>query len=46
LIWASPIGFVIFVAFGGLLMFIGIALYLFSLVSDAKLIHPPNRAPE
>jgi hypothetical protein len=32
LIWATPIAFVIFVAFGGLLMFVGIVLYLSSLV--------------
>jgi ABC-type xylose transport system permease subunit len=32
LIWATPIAFVIFVALGGLLMFVGIVLYLSSLV--------------
>jgi hypothetical protein len=32
LIWATPIALVIFVAFGGLLMFVGIVLYLSSLV--------------
>jgi hypothetical protein len=32
LIWATPIAFVIFVAFGGFLMFVGIVLYLSSLV--------------
>jgi hypothetical protein len=32
LIWATPIAFVIFVAVGGLLMFVGIVLYLSSLV--------------
>ena len=36
LIWASPIAFVIFVAIGGLLMFVGIVLYLYSLVSDLE----------
>jgi len=36
LIWATPIAFVIFVAIGGLLMFVGIVLYLYSLVSDLK----------
>ena len=33
LIWSTPIAFVIFVAIGGLLMFVGILLYLYSLVS-------------
>ncbi len=37
LIWASPIAFVIFVAVGGLLMFAGIVLYLYSLVSDLQM---------
>jgi hypothetical protein len=32
LIWSTPIAFVIFVASGGLFMFVGIALYLYSLV--------------
>jgi len=36
LIWSTPIAFVIFVAIGGLLMFAGIVLYLYSLVSDLK----------
>jgi len=36
LIWSTPIAFVIFVAIGGLLMFVGIALYLYSLVSNLK----------
>jgi hypothetical protein len=31
LIWSTPIAFVIFVAIGGLLMFVGILLYLYSL---------------
>jgi hypothetical protein len=33
LLWARPIAFVLFVAIGGLLLFAGIAVYLFSLVS-------------
>ena len=36
LIWSTPIAFVIFVAIGGLLMSVGIVLYLYSLVSDLK----------
>ena len=36
LIWSTPIAFVIFVAIGGLLMFAGIALFLYSLVSNVK----------
>ena len=36
LIWSTPIAFVIFVAIGGLLMFVGIVLYLYSLVSNLK----------
>jgi predicted membrane channel-forming protein YqfA (hemolysin III family) len=36
LIWSTPIAFVIFVAIGGLLMFLGIVLYLYSLVSNLK----------
>jgi len=36
LIWSTPIAFVIFVAIGGLLMFVGIVLYLYSLVSTLK----------
>jgi hypothetical protein len=35
-IWSTPIAFVIFVAIGGLLMFVGIVLYLYSLVSNLK----------
>jgi hypothetical protein len=34
LLSTRPIAFVIFVAFGGLLMFAGVALYLYSLVSS------------
>jgi hypothetical protein len=36
LIWATPIAFVIFVAIGGLLMFIGIVLFLYSLVFNLE----------
>ena len=36
LIWSTPIAVVIFVAIGGLLMFVGIVLYLYSLVSNLK----------
>jgi hypothetical protein len=36
LIWSTPIAFVIFVAIGGLLMFVGIVLYLYSLISDLQ----------
>jgi hypothetical protein len=36
LLWSTPIAFVIFVAIGGLLMFVGIVLYLYSLVSHLK----------
>ena len=36
LIWSTPIAFVIFVMIGGLLMFVGIVLYLYSLVSNLK----------
>jgi hypothetical protein len=32
LLWSTPIAFVIFVVIGGLLMFVGIVLYLYSLV--------------
>jgi hypothetical protein len=35
LVWALPITFVIFAMVGGLLMFIGLAIFLFSLVSTA-----------
>ena len=35
LIWPTPITFVIFVAIGGLFMFLGIMLCLYSLVSGA-----------
>jgi hypothetical protein len=33
LIWATPIAFIVFVAIGGFLMFIGLAVYLYSIVS-------------
>ncbi len=36
LIWPTPIAFVIFVAIGGLLMFVGIVLFLHSLVSNLE----------
>jgi hypothetical protein len=36
LLWARPISFVIFVALGGLLLFCGIVLFLFSLVSAPR----------
>jgi hypothetical protein len=32
LIWSTPIAFVIFVAIGGSLMFLGLVLYLYSLI--------------
>ncbi len=33
LLWARPISFVIFVALGGLFLFTGVVMFLFSLVS-------------
>ena len=33
LFWARPISFVIFIAVGGLLLFLGILVYLYSLIS-------------
>ena len=36
LIWSTPIAFVIFVAIGGFLMFVGIALFLYSLVFNLE----------
>jgi hypothetical protein len=36
LIWSTPIAFVIFAGIGGLLMFVGIALYLYSLVFNLE----------
>jgi hypothetical protein len=36
LLWARPISFVIFVALGGLLLFLGVVLFLFSLVSAPR----------
>jgi hypothetical protein len=36
LIWSTPIAFVIFVAIGSLLMFVGIVLYLYSLVFNLE----------
>jgi hypothetical protein len=35
LLWALPITFVIFAMVGGLLMFIGLVIFLYSLVSTA-----------
>jgi hypothetical protein len=35
LLWALPITFVIFAAVGGLLMFIGLVIFLYSLVSTS-----------
>jgi hypothetical protein len=36
LLWAKPIAFVLFVAVGGLLLFAGVTVYLFSLVSTPR----------
>jgi hypothetical protein len=36
LIWSTPIAFVLFVAISGFLMFVGIALYLYSLVFNLE----------
>jgi hypothetical protein len=36
LLWAKPIAFVLFVAVGGLLLFAGVAVYLFSLISTPQ----------
>jgi hypothetical protein len=33
LMWATPIAFIVFVAIGGLLIFVGIVVYLYSVVS-------------
>jgi hypothetical protein len=33
LLWATPIAFIVFVAIGGLLIFIGLVVYLYSRVS-------------
>ena len=33
LLWATPIAFIVFVAIGGLLIFIGLVVYLYSQVS-------------
>ena len=35
LIWATPIAFIVFVAIGGLLIFIGLVVYLHSQLSTA-----------
>jgi hypothetical protein len=36
LIWSTPIAFVVFVTLSGFLMFVGIVLYLYSLVSHLE----------
>jgi hypothetical protein len=36
LLWARPISFVIFVAIGGLFLFVGVVVFLFSLVSTTR----------
>jgi hypothetical protein len=36
LLWGRPISFIIFVVIGGLLLFAGVAVYLFSLVSAPR----------
>ena len=36
LLWVRPISFVIFVTIGGLFLFAGVAIYLFSLVSTRR----------
>jgi hypothetical protein len=36
LIWSTPIAFVLFVAISGFLMFVGIVLYLYSLVFNLE----------
>ena len=36
LIWSTPIAFVLFVTISGFLMFVGIALYLYSIVFNLE----------
>jgi len=36
MLWKSPLAFIFFVAIGGLLLGVGVAVYLVSLVSSAK----------
>jgi uncharacterized membrane protein len=36
LLWAKPITFVLFVAVGGVLLFAGVAVYLYSVVSTPR----------
>jgi hypothetical protein len=36
LLWGRPISFVIFVAIGGLFLFAGVVVFLFSLVSTTR----------
>jgi hypothetical protein len=38
LLWAKPIAFVLFVAIGGLFLFVGVVVYLLSLVFDTAKI--------
>lgn len=38
MLWKSPLAFILFAAIGGLLLGVGVAVYLVSLVSSAK--HP------
>ena len=35
LLWATPIAFIVFVAIGGLLILIGLVVYLYAQVSNA-----------
>jgi hypothetical protein len=35
LMWATPIAFIVFVAMGGLLIAVGLAVYLYSVVSTS-----------
>lgn len=37
LLWATPIAFIVFVAIGGLLILIGLVVYLYSQVSNAAI---------
>lgn len=45
LAWNNPISFIVFLGLGGLLMFLGIVLYLWSLVSeDQRTAHLQSQA--
>lgn len=44
LAWNNPIAFLIFLGFGGLLMFAGIVIYLLSLVSGERLLGTSPRS--